>query len=1099
MARSFPQNFDLRLFFGPRAKQFARSEDAFQQLLGDALKEMAGPYAHVSPTRGRDGSIDAFLLDAAPLEGPFKNLPLPLIVECKTHDDTLKDIERNILAQWAAVKKKLEANASAGWKGLFEPWLETRSYTYCVSTHLQAEQLRSSLTKAIQEFFESLPTDQRPPIESIRVVDWSDLRFWLNSLPHVCDEWLGIELELILDHATYLNRLSGFREYLVPSKLEFVQPTLDASFHPERILQELESSGKDYGVLLVGGGGVGKTRTAIEVGTHAANGGWRVLHVLPDEPGIETENLAEIVLPYSTGQTLLIFDYIDQMQRLDLGSLRRSLIPSANERGIQLRLLANARPGWMTLHNPERDELFRVIEIRPTEAHKSAIIEMMANRVAPLASGMIGKREVIRLCGTRAIIALLIARELEIRATENLLKDINTSTFRSGDLVQWLQRRLQENALSVSHDVVSLVPARPETPMVAAAATLACAPDTRETLILAAKSAFENLQWPTAREDARILVESLLRFGWLETHGLFDSTAHDVVADEVIDQTIPLDAIVFERELAAVLSCALTIPRGIGRLAIAARRVLNSVKSDEIAGSLAASLEGWLDTNALTIGKVLEMGDPDSTGYALGAILSGPPWDRTAIKNWDLLVLPWLHAHSTKEVARHLLYKSLRTIEACDQTLVTLALTWLEGHCQAFSAQFVLSGLLLRADLISEDSRKVAAFAISWLSNYYSSGEARFVLSRLLKHKEVSPDILNEARRFSFAWLRQYYDRIETWYVLRALLELPDLEGDEANKAYQFALRWLESHPSTIEASFVLQSLLHRTNLEGDEANKAHQFALRWLESHQSTIEARFILHFLLDRTNLEDHEANSVREFALRWLEAYHDTIEAGFVLTPLLDQREIRGNDAAPLLAKAVEWVETFYYSTEAEFVLNRLFRRDDVPPNARIPLLTSAIQRLRDRLADAEATFLLRACLQYRIEDQAPQKELVALAIKWLELHPENPDGDYVWNRVLRYRPDRVPDSDWLKVSRHALRWLKCKRITDRGFEQTTNSLLMRPHLFGSLDREYVIKLGIELLAIHLHEQGRRKLIASLKREAQLLSEEDPLKRQINEALR
>ncbi len=97
----------------------------------------------------------------------------------------------------------------------------------------------------------------------------------------------------------------------------------------------------------------------------------------------------------------------------------------------------------MTLRNPERDELFKVIEIRPSEAHKSAVLETMARRVAPLASATIGKREVIRLCGTRAIIALLIARELEIRATENLLKDINTGTFRSGDLVQWLHRPIE--------------------------------------------------------------------------------------------------------------------------------------------------------------------------------------------------------------------------------------------------------------------------------------------------------------------------------------------------------------------------------------------------------------------------------------------------------------------------------------------------------------------------------------------------------------------------------------------------------------------------------------------------------------------------------
>jgi hypothetical protein len=1175
MARSFPQIFDLRLFPGPRAKQFARSEDAFQQLLGDALKRMAGPYAHVSPTRGRDGSIDAFLLEAAPLEGPFENLPLPLIVECKTHDDTLKEIERNILGQWAAVKKKLEANASAGWKGLFEPWLQARSYVYCVSAHIHAAQVRSSLTNAIQEFFGALPTDQRPPIHSIRVVDWSDLRFWLNSLPSVCDEWLGIELELILDHATFLNRLSGFREYLLPSKLEFVQPTLDVSFHPTRVLQEIEAADKNRGVLLVGAGGVGKTRTAMEVGSQAANAGWRVLHILPDEPGIETENLAEIVLPYSNSRTLLIFDYIDQMQRLDFGSLRRSLIPSANERGIQLRLLANARPGWMTLHNPERDELFRVIEIRPTDEHKSAVIETMARRVAPLASEMIGRVEVMRLCGTRAIIALLIARELETRATENLLKDLNTTTFRSGDLVQWLQRRLQENALLVKHDVVALVAARPDTPMVAAAAALACAPDTHETLILAAQSAFANLQWPTALDDARILVQSLLKFGWLEAHGLFDSTAHDVVADEVLEQAIHSDAIVFERELAAILACALTIPRGIGRLATALRRVINSLKSEEISGSLTASLERWFEANALTIGKVLETGEPDITGYALGAILSGPPWDRTAIKNWNVLVLPWLNAHSTKKEARHLLYKSLRTIEAYDETLVASALVWLERHGQTFDARFVFGALLQlrafqgddakaaiesalrwfelyrdrvdaqfvlrpllerndlegyeaskiratalrwveryrdtinapfvlrplleRSDLESSEPTKIRAMAVCWLELYRDTVDAQFVLRPLLERSDLEGDEANKIRATALRWLERYRDRINAQFVIGPLLERSDLEGSEATKIRATALHWLQLYGDTIDAGFVLPPLLECRDLEANEANQVRATALRWLERHCDTIDAQFVLHQLLKRRDLESYEADKAREFAVRWLDQYHETLEAGFVLPQLLRQRELRGDNAAPIVEKAVKWLEIFYDTTDAEFVLKRLFRRDDVPPDARIPLLTSAIQRLRKRLREGEATFLLQSCLQYRIEDIAVQKELVGLAMKWFELHPENPDGDYVWNRILHYRPDRVSDSDWLAVSRHALLWLKRKRISDIGFDRTVNSLLMRPHLLEPLDRSYVIGLGVELLGTHLHEQGRRRLVASLLWQVRFLSEEDPLKRQITEAIR
>jgi hypothetical protein len=182
----------------------------------------------------------------------------------------------------------------------------------------------------------------------------------------------------------------------------------------------------------------------------------------------------------------------------------------------------------------------------------------------------------------------------------------------------------------------------------------------------------------------------------------------------------------------------------------------------------------------------------------------------------------------------------------------------------------------------------------------------------------------------------------------------------------------------------------------------------------------------------------------------------------------------------------------------VIRKLFRRDDIPPSAKFVLFASAIQRLRRRLADDEATFLLRSCLQYRIEEDTLKRELVSLAIDWLESHHDNPKGDYVWNRVLRYRPNLVSDVEWLRVARYALAWLTGQTISDHGFEQTTNSLLMRPHLLEPTDREYVIKLGIKLIGTDLHPEGRRRMVASLEWLARSLAEDDPLKRQIDEAL-
>lgn len=53
----------------------------------------------------------------------------------------------------------------------------------------------------------------------------------------------------------------------------------------------------------------------------AARDGWRVLYVLPGEPGVDVDMLAEVVLS-SSGETLILSDYLDQAHRLDLGGIR---------------------------------------------------------------------------------------------------------------------------------------------------------------------------------------------------------------------------------------------------------------------------------------------------------------------------------------------------------------------------------------------------------------------------------------------------------------------------------------------------------------------------------------------------------------------------------------------------------------------------------------------------------------------------------------------------------------------------------------------------------------------------------------------------------
>ena len=97
-------------------------------------------------------------------------------------------------------------------------------------------------------------------------------------------------------------------------------------------------------------------------------------------------------------------------------------------------------------------------------------------------------------------------------------------------------------------------------------------------------------------------------------------------------------------ELEAVLAVALLASYNVGRVAIAVRRLLGAIESEEAVKRLEEASILWMRNNAAGLGKFLSLGDPDSTGYALGAVLAGPPWHDLAVELWDKLLGPWLNA-----------------------------------------------------------------------------------------------------------------------------------------------------------------------------------------------------------------------------------------------------------------------------------------------------------------------------------------------------------------------------------------------------------------------------------------------------------------------
>ena len=1111
MSNLFPEHYDLKNLKGPRALQFDKREDAFQQLVGDALKEMGGHCVYVSPTKNQDGSIDIYLDGEFTLIEPFQDLEFPIIVECKDHDDQLSQVVQNIEKGWGKVKQKLKKHAEQGWGDLFLPWQQAKSYVYCISSLINT-QTRIDLQNNIQAFFDNLPNHQRSPLQNIRVLHWDDLRHWINQLPRIVDEWLGVYLENVISLEIYKSRLSGFKQYLRKSKLEFVAPLPDNPCHPRQIMKRLNQTNDKPGVLIVGAGGVGKTRTVLEVSQIAGEQGWRVLYVLPDEPLVTAEDLAEVVLPYHCN-TLLVFDYLDQMQNLDLGTLHRSLIPQAKERGLRLALLANARPKWMMTSYSERDALFDRLDLAPTKAQKAQIITKMIEFIAPQATKTLGRHQVFHLCGQRPIIALLIARELERRTYEDQLELGNIQNLRTGDLTYWLQRRLKEDDIYVEPSESIWIPSRPKPYVVAACAALACAPDSPDGLIFATESSLRKLEYDYP-DHAMHIIQTLIVLGWLESDGRWLYTSHDVVADEVLDQVIFEKESIQEKELEATLSCSIKRLRSLGRFAKALNRVIGS-KENEAAENLQMASENWLIQNASALGQLAKETNTDVASYALGAVIAGPPWSETAIQTWEDLIAPWLEVNGQKLVARHLLYKGLKHVDEIQTSIALMktSINWLHENAEHILASFVFAPLLARTDLVGDVTKKSITLAVSWLDKHYEKLDAQFVLNPLLartdlgnhaeqsielavswldKHYEkldaqfvLNPllartDLGNHAEQsieLALLWLDSYLEKPDAGFVLNPLLARTDLVGDVTKKSITLAVSWLDKHYEKLDAQFVLNPLLARTDL-GNHAEQSIELAVSWLDKHYEKLDAQFVLNPLLARTDLGNHAEQSI-ELALLWLDKYHKTLGAGFVLPPLLSRTDLEKH-VGEVIQFALVWLETgdFYQSTDAEFVLKHLLQKEQLPEAQKNRLIRVSLERIRTNLENDEATFLIRSCMRSWLNDEKLIKDLFDVAIQWLEAHPRHSEKDYVFNKLLR-RP-RLANYDWKRVAKIALDWLESVPKDHPQRDHAISSLHRRcVSLLDSTDFEYLIDETIKWLKEHKDtDEGFKGLLRSLR---------------------
>ncbi|MET8308816.1 serine protease [Micromonospora sp. NPDC005173] len=808
----------------------------------------------------------------------------------------------------------------------------------------------------------------------------------------------------IVPHADEVASLDGLMRNLREECLPFVAPFDDTTpTHPDRLLERLSESAGRSGVLLVGAAGAGKTRTCFEVGKRAAEDGWTVLHVKAGEPLVTNVDVADALQRVGTKRTLVILDYLNECRGLDLPGLRQQVLPEARRQHIHVALLASARPGWQLQTEAQLSPLFDIVRLAPDSEHTAKIRKQVVTSLAPTALRVLDdEQRLLELCGDRPIIAMLIALEAEARAKARRLKRALPS-IRPGELIDWLNRRLREDGL-IPQSANLITDQEPSVELQTCVAMAVAGPQERTSLVACGGRVAGG---DTERADH--LLGILLTMGWMVTSGGQYMTVHDIVTDQLIDNSFHRTGSGSVRSSVAdrILSASLTRGRTIGRYATNLGRLMRDLALEERSAPIKEYCGRWLEKHGPEVARLLAE-QQDEGAYALGAVMDNPAWSPVAFGRWETIVAPWLSVHARTFPARHLLYKGLRA-SVSDNRLVRESIDWLGVHHNRAEATFVLRPLLQHS-LPDDLTRTTVRHALAWLTVHDTSLNAGFVLGALLE-RDLPEEHAATLVRHALTWLTHHDTTPNAGFVLGPLLER-DLADEHAATLVQHALTWLTHHDTTPNARFVLGPLLKR-DLADEHAATLVQHALTWLTHHDTTPNAGFVLQPLLER-DLPDKHAATLVQHALTWLTHHDTTPNARFVLRPLL-QRDLPSEHVATIVRDASTWLADHGATPEAGFLLRALLQRD-LPTEHVATIVRVAFTWLADHGATPEAGFVLRALLDRDLPDQ--HTIAVRHALTWLADYAATPDAGFVLRPLLQRG---LPTEQATIVVRHVLTWL------------------------------------------------------------------------------
>lgn len=817
-------------------------------------------------------------------------------------------------------------------------------------------------------------------------------------------------------HEDVTASLRGYRSRLTSQELRYVDPPPAAPWNPDSLWRVLCDEDGDRCVLLTGFGGVGKTRTVLEVGDIAAESGWDVVHVRGGNASRVADRVGELMEGDGSTPILLILDYLNLARSLDLLALTE--LAHGTSSSARLRILATSRTGWEIRHRQDPGiSRFRRVKLSLTDLEAQKICRSIVEEIAPVASAQFGADAVLDVTGQhRPILAVLLGHVVEthVASTGTL-----PAALVSEDIASWLSDRLlEDDILPPETTGGSDLPEH----ILVAAACLASTPNELDSLNRIGVAAVPD----ASTELVAFTLDRLQKLGWLVDSEDGLAAAHDVVVDKILEAAVlHYDSGVVRRSaLDSVLSTARSSIGAFTNVVAALERIRDEREARELPTiNLRTSATEWLMGDH-AIDTRLAQSDTAMGARAASQVIDSELWTNDLAFRWASVGSPLLEAVEHSEAAAEPLLAACRLLEHKALPLIgPRAINWLNRE-GTNTGEYVMNACLTRKDIPAELAGELLEMAVTSLPARSGYLNADFTLRRLLRRKDLSPDHLEVVVSETSAWMAVHGRSAHAVHLLSAVVDRDELRTshpDVWGEAWELCSRWLSERPVEADGGLALESLIKTSTSSAQFERTLWPMTERWLSRHGTDPLAAYVLESLLITSVLPGRLVDNVYESIELWMGENLQHHAATFVLKPLLAWPHSQGLNSERAWALLDSWLNTTVDHANAAWLLRSAMKHRSVDDILSRRIWGHVRRWLLQHGARLGARALLCDALNWGLESAEANAVLWSCCERWLTAHLRSNESSYVFQSLLRWegqprgQANRVLDlaSDWLEA--------------------------------------------------------------------------------------